>query len=319
MKITFYGASVTAQSGTSGYVNALTKMLKNNGGFQIRGIGYGACHFGDAGFYRIGEVLKDKPSICILEWNTTGQGEFNQLKLNSVIYDLVRANIFVGLLILPRKNTNIISERQAEIQIIELSKKYGFPLLDLRKMVDIDLCLRDVVHTNDYGAECYAKEIKKWIETLKLDKQEIDESWQLNFSRNAFNNEIIIDKKNALEISFTYEDHRVCEIVFELIVGPSMLDLIIEGENIDLTRTFVDEWCYYDRKMYHLVFKGRSYPKDGLVSLVFKGSKQLPNYSELKKPIKNEDIKESLLEIKGVYTLGLKNVTLINEAIKGQV
>lgn len=64
--IAFFGASVTQQK--NGYARKLTKKLCQKENI----FGYGGCHLKNAGIIFINKVLEIKPTICFIEWFSTG-------------------------------------------------------------------------------------------------------------------------------------------------------------------------------------------------------------------------------------------------------
>jgi len=108
MKVAFFGASVTAQSGEGSYVTHLKALLPQH---EILQFGFGACHFDDAGFHKLRDVLYASPARVILEWNTTGQTAFNLLKLGAVTRQIVESGAVPSFLILPSTRSFLISHK----------------------------------------------------------------------------------------------------------------------------------------------------------------------------------------------------------------
>lgn len=302
MKILFYGASVTAQKGASGYVSRVRDFLDTEG-YEIEGFGIGACHLDDAGFYNADQVINKKPDLCLLEWNTTGLGEFNKLKLQTILINFTKANIALGFMIFPRKKTNAISNRVAETQIIDICKDNNIPLLDIRDKVSLEENLRDDVHTNEFGAELYAQLISDWI--IKTNFRVIHPSvnWKALPGVVNHNFECEIVKRQNLHLNFTQDNSSFYEIVFEIIVGPSIVDLII-FENANFSKkSFIDRWCYYDRTMYYTIWKSNKKIQDQ-ISLILKADENEPNLSVIDKSF-FRDFTKLRLPIKNIFSCGL--------------
>ena len=71
--IIFYGASVTQQSGQSGFVPTFKNMIDlNQLEYNIIQKGYGSMHLYDAGIIKIDNIINENPSYCFIDWFSTG-------------------------------------------------------------------------------------------------------------------------------------------------------------------------------------------------------------------------------------------------------
>ena len=304
MKFLFYGASVTKQGGSSGYIQSL-KALAEGTTVEITSIAYGACHFNDAGFYNIKKVISEYPDVCVLEWNTTGLSEFDVKKMDSVLGELIENNISIAFLILPRRDTNLKKNRKAEELIFKLSESFDIPLLDLRMSVAFDDCVRDDVHTNDFGAFTYANNIHSWIKNTVFNKTIND----FKVLKSVYTKEVefFVGANSVIECDLKYSTSDFFEIVFEITVGPSLLNLLISIDTHQIEKSFVDPWCYYERKMFHTVCQEKNFKHFVNPSkLMIRASENLPDFTPLLKTPKIP-----LNEFKGVlvhniYSLGIE-------------
>jgi len=303
MKVFFYGASVTAQKGPSGYVERVKELFAGSK-YDVSALGYGACHLDDAGFYNFKEVIDRKPDVCVMEWNTTGLAEFNNFKIMSMINEARYSNINIAFLILPRTDTNLNINRKAEIQIKKLAEAQKVPLLDLRYIENISECLRDNVHTNSYGAVKYANAIYNWVIGMRFVEFGIFPQ-SVEALTSCFEANFLVNRNFRKTLTLDFLKGDVYEIVFEMIVGPSMVDLVISWEGRNTEKSFVDPWCYYERKMYHVALHGKKRNPNVSEKLHIMNSLATPNFSILKLP--PDPSKQYLggLLISKIYSLGV--------------
>jgi len=254
MKIVFYGASVTHQSGDSGYTSHVFDFLNKNN-ILFEKISYPACHFNDAGYFFSKSIVDSVSDYVVFEWNTTGMSQFDDDKFKAVIYSFIRANITPCFLILPRINTTIINgevyTRISEKQIIEFASENSFPLLDLRGINDLSQLLKDEVHTNDLGARVYGDLIVDWINGFINKKYSLKSiEFTLPFKESSVS---LLD----YGINF-FEFFRIKlvktgylpEIGITGLVGPYSPVVSIKINNSPISNfSFFDPWCYYQRRM----------------------------------------------------------------------
>ena len=163
MKILFHGASVTEQEGESSYVFQLNEQLKKTDNQHIiLKKGFGGCHINDAGLLNIAVDADEEIDICFLEWNTTGLDRFEEGTLRYMAATLIDKGILPIFLILARADSiSLDSRRLSEKQVLNFCIENGIPYLDYRGLINPELDLRDVVHTNFSGAVKYAKALFK--------------------------------------------------------------------------------------------------------------------------------------------------------------
>jgi hypothetical protein len=298
-KFFFYGASVTKQTGESSYISKVKKYL--DGTALIESKGFGACHLDDAGFYMTNEVINASPDICILEWNTTGLNEFNPYKLRSILLEISSRNIAIGLLILPQIGTNVAKNRPAEMQIYEISQNYGIPLLDLRFDFDLKNCLRDGVHTNDYGADSYAQSIVSWIRNTNFNLSNFPQDW-IQLPKLSLIKNYEISKNKKIELDFKTESYPINEICFELTVGPSIVDVEIVSSDQKIHKSFLDPWCYYERNMIYSIWSDEKSCVSHNITINI--SEIEPNFSILKSDYVR-DFENLKINIHGIFGCGL--------------
>ena len=283
-KIFFYGASVTAQSNGNGFFNYLPK-LEN---IEFDRFAMGGCHFNDAGFFLQNKIFECSPDVCILDWNSTGQGFFDESKIQYLVLNLLNHRIVPAFMILPNKDGNVKSNRQAERQIYELASKFALQILDLRN-IDFVPCLRDSVHTNTFGANEYALKISEWVESsLPL--------WKSYFNSDLSDALLTICRDHEIQ-SVTYEENlkvtnslrielkptniNKIEIVLSGSIGPysPVIDILESGNFMRKIQVW-DPWCYYERSSFFSLgaFRLPSSLEDILfVDIVL--TNEVPNYS----------------------------------------
>ena len=308
MKILFYGASVTQQGGSSGYIQRLQELVTGSP-FEISSLGYGACHFNDAGFYNLQKVISERPDVCVLEWNTTGLVEFDIKKMNSVLGRLIENNIYIAFLILPRRDTNMKGNRRAEELIMDISETLEIPLLDIRTSVDFEECVRDDVHTNNIGALLYANLIFNWLKITEFKK--INKSFDVVRSVYVNDVNIFVREKSIIECDLKFHKSNFFEIVFETTVGPSMLNLLISIDAHQIERSFVDPWCYYERLMFHTVCQNEDLKfSSDFSKLLIRPSETLPDYSSLRQLPNIAANQEKGLLVHRIYSVGVELIDL---------
>ncbi|MCT0209775.1 hypothetical protein KQ303_03625 [Synechococcus sp. CS-1333] len=256
MRISFFGASVTAQGKDSGYITHLRSLCgQHNIGLEC--FAYSACHFNDAGFFKADEVINNMANICFFDWNTTGMGEFDSNKLHYVLASLLNNDTLPVFLIFPRTDTNLLGDREAERQVMTLSKDYNLPFLDLRKSIDHSVHLRDNVHTNKEGAILYAKAIFDFLLSGEVvcppatTLSKISEYHPYKLS--SFRVDSTISPHRALKL-LTVASGSFPEIVLRIKVGPySPVINISYNETLVRSINLFDQWCHFEREMYYTI------------------------------------------------------------------
>ena len=280
MRIGFFGASVTEQSGDGSYIQHLQALLPYH---QLLKFGFGACHFYDAGFHKLEDVLKEAPERVILEWNTTGLSAFNMLKLGSVVRRILESGALPRILVLPRRDSIGMVPRMAEVQVREFCQQYRVPMLDLTSGFEPDGLLRDMVHTTPAGAAHYAAQIARWLAASP--PWPLDECLSFPKLSSAVHPvSVEISADSGLYIHVLRSAAPLEEIVAEVIVGPNMVDLVIEAGGQETLLSLVDPWCYYERRMFRTLWRGGPAVQAAELEISLRAGRIPPDYSVLDKP-----------------------------------
>jgi hypothetical protein len=200
-RILIYGASVSAQKGEQGYYTYLDSLLNktlNSNQIEISRITYPSASFSGAGFFCIDIVLAINPTILIFDWLSTSEEEFDQSKLINFVIALIKKNIAIIFLNLPRLDS-YENSRKNYFQLKDIATYFNLPFVDLvsiskeEKFTIHDIC-RDGVHTNEVGAKLYANKILHFINKLienppnfNLDKKRIDHFLNNSGFKNSLN------------------------------------------------------------------------------------------------------------------------------------
>lgn len=170
MRLAFFGASVTAQK--EGYWYHFSKLMKTH---PIQ-MGYGSQHLSDAGICKLQEVLDMKPTVCVIDWLSSGYKEISEKTktcLDTIIHGFSSINCKLFFIILPKEEHK---ERLDFYKFVkEHLKKKNIPVIDLTEYIEFSprVC-RDSVHTTSYGARMYAKimyrKYKKFEDSLEVVK-----------------------------------------------------------------------------------------------------------------------------------------------------
>ena len=280
MRIAFFGASVTAQSGEGSYVQALQKMLPHT---EILQFGFGACHLDDAGFYKLDAVLAAKPDRVVLEWNTTGLDFFNPQKLDAIVHRVLGSGALVAFLILPRRDSIGSQTRPAEVQIREICRRHDIPLLDLRSGFEPDGLLRDMVHTTPDGARYYAACVASWATGQFGAPSGFSVAAPAILCREVLL-ETEVTLHQGLRLGFSCMQSPLEELVVAVTVGPNLVDLEVEVEGSVRRLSFVDRWCYYEREMFYVLWRRQDAPGSDRLEIRLRAFTDLPDYSMLERP-----------------------------------
>ena len=309
LNVLFYGASVTHQTGSSGYFQNLDKDF-----FQSDRMSYPSSQFYNAGFYNAHKIknLSNKPDLVFFEWSTTGETQFDLDKLNYFINELIRNNILPIFLILPKKST-FKNNRISDVQLYEFNKNLSIPLLDLRYLLtdqNMDDLLRDDVHTTELGAKLYAECIVQFI-TLNsksaLDCKILENAPAFNIAHhdvdlNLCENQTLIFSYNSINLKK--------EIAVSLIKGPfsPVIEYLSDG-NVIGEHCFFDPWCYYERENFDTLVPEFIFEKLTSNSIGIRISNKSPDFTITK--TKEVFIVPKKLLLKSIYTSGLDNLTWV--------
>lgn len=244
--ISFFGASVTLQK--NGYAKILSEKFNDD----TKIFGYGGMHINNAGICFIDTVLQVKPSICFIDFFSTGytiEDENTKEFIDTIIYKFTKANCKLVFLFFPRIYDKVDQWYlfcknhldKKEISYIDVNSK----LIDIKK----DIILKDTVHTNSYGSNLYAEIIYDEFEKIKN---------IISLPKNVITTKYINIKKLKVEKSFNKKiiingNARIVGILNT--VGPysGIISICSDKENPYKVNIW-DEWCYYTRKHFNLSF-----------------------------------------------------------------
>jgi len=189
-RIAFFGASITQQK--TGYVHWFKNL---NPDLDIYQYGYGSMYIHDAGICYIDEVIKNNPQFCFLDWFSPAcyrPPEKIKDYLDAIIQKLFSIKCRPIFLFFYRKNMD-----NGWFTMFDYLKNYAnmycINFIDLSRIKNADDCLRDTIHTNEYGAQVYGDIINSQFHNM-------------NFIEN---NKIIQQNKysniKCLEINQTYK------------------------------------------------------------------------------------------------------------------
>lgn len=253
IRVLFFGASVTAQSGDGGFYDNLIKIDPIN---IYSKLSFGSSQFDNAGFFNLPTILSErqKPNIVFFEWSTTNEQKFDIDKLSYFVTSLLHNKILPIFLILPRIDT-FKENRQSDFLLYELADSFELPLLDLRyllfKHLPIEL-IRDLVHTTPLGASVYAGKIYKflyscaWSDIYFAKAKKFDFKKSYNLDVHEINKEI--GKEQYLELKFDAISNQ-SEITVSLLKGPfSPIINIFSNDSLIKEQSIFDPWCHYERE-----------------------------------------------------------------------
>lgn len=264
--IVFFGASVTQQginrAGVRvGYVPNVIERLERSHGqglFEFHQMGYGSNHFSDAGYILLSEVLTLNPDLVVFEWFTTGLDAFDSAKLDFVIRSLLDCGTMVVSLVLPFKRTIGKPERPC-IQQSRWYQRLGLHQINLNheigRALDLDICLRDEVHTNELGGAAYADIIAPALSSLLAGQllphdpgSEIvplkDRTMApIVSSRNM--GDLTLMEGDTLKVSFA--NGSEVQLYGHSIIGPHSTTLDVRCGEVQHFVTLLDAWCTYER------------------------------------------------------------------------
>lgn len=309
LNILFYGASVTAQSGDSGFVDNLAELDNSK---IYRRLSFGSSQFDNAGFFNLLSILnsQQKPDIVFFEWSTTSENNYNADKLDYFVTSLLHHNILPVFLILPRTDT-FKENRKSEFLLYELADTFDVPLLDLRYLLHkypATELLRDIVHTTQFGANIYARKINKflcahdWTEDFLTNKKEIEFKKYYDLNMIELNKEI--GKDQYLELNFDALSD-LSEITISLLKGPyaPIID-IFSNDLLVKEQSIFDPWCHYERENFTTLIYSSSISK-GRNKIDIKISNKDPDYESTKTG--EIFLGEKKLKIKSFFTNDINN------------
>lgn len=237
----FFGASVTQQK--NGYAKIFLE--KNNLDGRIHG--YGGMHLCDAGICCIDNVIRDKPTVCFIDFFSTSYTTCNNktyIYIDTIIHKFSEIQCKLIFLFLHRQD-NADSNRQHFYNFCKnYLKKYRIPFIELYSEIEYnDKLLRDVVHTTDYGSELYADYIyDKYVflqgnNLLLIPKD-------TKYTKYCDIKKIAIDTEIQKFITL----HGNCCIVGLEIIRDSYCGILnIKTQKRSFVVNTWDEWCYFER------------------------------------------------------------------------
>lgn len=279
MTISCFGASVTAQK--NGYPVYLEKKFNQ----KVNAYGYGSEHLVYSGMIHIDKVLQSQPSICFIDWFTTGwlsKCEKTITALNTIKYKFSINNCKLIFLFLPRKDHSI------RIDFYNFVKEYlhfnNLSFIDLNDHLTYsEEIIRDEVHTTEYGSEKYAEIICNEYNKIGAVKCpiNIDKNKYCDFKELSINQ--IFKKKLQLKGNG--------EIILDLNIGPNSGYIKCNEKEVLLW----DIYCHYKRTCSHHHF----YVKDNCEITIL--DKKV-DYSLCKRDFNFDDVEFELDVIKIYYT-----------------
>lgn len=235
MKICCFGASVTAQK--EGYVFYLGKLMPKDTIIQL---GYGAQHIHPAGVCHLEKVVEKQPNLCFVEWFVTGYQAQNQTtidSINTIVYKLSEINCKIVFLFLPKKNSK---NRMGFYNFIKnYLDKINISYIDLNPTFNnLDLILRDSVHTNSEGGKQYAEEIYKQIKKLDI-------KTPIKIEKNKYCTLKILEINKIVKNKIKLNGNATI-LCFSLIIGPESgyINLLEHNKKLCLW----DKYCHYERQ-----------------------------------------------------------------------
>lgn len=288
MKVLFHGASVTEQKDLTGYYENVVKLCENEK-FSFSRCGYGGCHLEDAAFATIDKDSDGGFDICFLEWNTTGNPEFETKKLEYIVEVLLSKKVLPVFLILPRTET-LRRNRTAENQVHEIALKYNIFVCDYRSQVEAEKHLRDFVHTNTAGGMLYARLIRKDLHRLsQIVKTYEFKKYDIQYHFVEQEQRIVCNEGQTLIFENVGEKDSLSEIVVEIIRGPNSPVIINSG----IKESIWDQHCHYERVDYLFIKPNEN------GHCVIEVTRDEIDYSVCRRPFSYEGIKQ--LTINKIY------------------
>jgi hypothetical protein len=309
IRILFFGASVTAQSGENGFYDHLVKLDSKN---AYRRLSFGSSQFDNAGFFNLPIILReqDKPDIVFFEWSTTNEQHFNPDKLSYFVMSLLHNNILPIFLLLPKIDT-FKENRKSDFLLYELADSFQLPLLDLRYLLFKHLpteIIRDIVHTTPFGANVYASKIYKFLcsfgenDLLLARVAEFDFKKSYKLDVHEINKEI--GKDQYLELNFDAISTR-SEITVSLLKGPfSPIINIFSNDSLIKEQSIFDPWCHYERENFTSLIHS-SQIEHGNNKIAIKISDKDPDYASTQ--TREVFLGEKKFKIKSMFTNDITN------------
>jgi hypothetical protein len=314
-KILFYGASVTAQAGATGYFDATKKVLFSIG-FDAFKVAYGGCHLDDAGFYRFDSVITDDMDYVVFEWNTTGLSIYNELKISYILSILKNKKIKPIFIILPQ-NATIKVSRNSEKQIYSICARFNIPLLDMRAGLSAEVfsgMVRDVVHTNEAGATYYSNRILDFLQLVFGSENKFWNGFNTfedltveHFKPKVVLSEFYLTEGQVLNLKINSFSKFYSEIIIRHRIGPFSPVISVADGEISKTLSLWDSYCHYEREHFTILINNIDFHSSYLSHpLTFKVSfsENLPKYDTCRREGVDFNV-DKMIKIDEFYSLGL--------------
>jgi hypothetical protein len=166
--IAFFGASITEQK--KGYVYYFSKFNSN---YKILQFGYGGMYLRDAGICFIDNVIFHRPNFCFIDFfGACLSHDQIQKYLDVIVYKLFSINCHPIFLFFYRQNMTMKHFSMFNY-VKNYASKYNINCIDLSKLANADMYLRDTTHTNDLGSNYYAEIINQKFHNMTFKKNDI--------------------------------------------------------------------------------------------------------------------------------------------------
>lgn len=310
--ILFHGASVTQQGGDGSYFLQLQNKLSGFPNISIQRKSYGGCHLNDAGFITIDDDTQNHCDICVLEWNSTSQSEFEMDKLGYIAGTLLDKSIVPVFLILGRLDTLEV-DRHSEIQVIEFCRENKIPCLDYRNLIDKAVDLRDVVHTTPSGADKYAERLLDDL-THIISVMNDFKARSIQYKKFKLHSLLNLDLQIEEGESIAVEVADVTDgsqLILDIIRGPS--SPIINVERGVGRLSIWDKWSLFERNSFIIVSNNIISKNNGSACIDIDVLPDAVDYSICNKGF--EYIGTKVLKIHGIYGVDCQPVSFSLETI----
>jgi hypothetical protein len=312
-KIIFFGASVSQQhinrdGEETGYVPNLKKLFKTHFNDEIEVIqkGFGSGHFNQSGFVYFDLIMNMEPDVVVFEWFSTSSKKFDEAKFAHVQKTLLDNGIKVINLVLPKKDC--LENEPYNIKQARGYQELGCHFINLYPFVgnklDLDLCLRDNVHTTAHGGKLYAEIIFEEIKNIFKGQHSVCDGPAINplqiFSvpsvqTLAFSEVITYRDKLIINISNNDINSNECQIFAKVKVGKYSPIISYTLNGITGRISVWDAWSHYERSCLKPISNKFNLIDNGTIT--FEISETDPDYSSCKRPFDGVDLEQRKLPI----------------------
>jgi hypothetical protein len=244
--ITFFGASITQQN--DGYAQFFARM---NTKFKVSVFGYGSMHLKDAGVCYIDNILSTDPEYCFIDWFSTAyvdeaKDDFDEITIyiDTILNKFYSKGVKLIFLTLPEV---VRDKTEIHKRLNEYLLSKNVPTIDISKSFDdLDLILRDGIHSTTYGSEQYSKLISEKFINEFYDKIEIPKDYP-SVNKYCDIKQVPLNLLVSKNIIFKGNAEVIGILQY---IGPYTGLLKINNEIFNNW----DRWCYYEREMVNLKF-----------------------------------------------------------------